>query len=288
MSVPVPTIAASLLAVTPFSFDRTLRKVELMSRNPDCTTALLSNVIGSDPMLSAAILARAQATAGPQQEPVVRLSQAITMLGMSMVQGVVLRIHPIEESYRRTLAACWGLANATATMTRIIAEVARAQALRSIHEETLHLAGLLHDLGSAVGQRLFTEAYLAAVEDVAHDRNLVLETALVRHLSVNSTALSTLLARNWGLADRLTACMRYARRPMRAAEGDRPLVCTVHVARTLVRGCGFTMAGDPYVEPIDDAALDLLGLRFGDLEDAIRLFHDELDELELYEGVLGG
>ncbi|MDA3959432.1 MAG: HDOD domain-containing protein [Planctomycetota bacterium] len=287
MSTALPTVATALMTVTPFSFEQTIRKVELMSRDGDCTTALLAGVLGSDPMLAAAVLSRANATGGRHQAPVTRLSQAVTMLGMSMVQGLVLRIHPIEPAYRRTLAACWGLANATATMTRIVASVSRVRSLREMDEETLHVAGLMHDLGTVVGQRLFTEAYLKAVRKVADDPELGLEDALAKSLGANTAAISTLVCRHWGIPPLFAACMRYLRRPMKADEEHRPVVAAVHVARCLVRGCGFTVAGDPYVEPIDDEALDTLGIRFGEIEDALRMFYDEVDELELYEGVLG-
>lgn len=284
-TLPRPTLKAALTTCIPFSFERSIAKVDSMAGDASCTPTLLAAIIASDPLLSAAVIGRARAAAPRSRDTIITLTNAISLLGMSMVQGVVRAVLPIDADWRRTMAAHWALANATATMLRIVVGLCRDPDLKATDEGTLHLCGLLHDLGAIIGQRHFSQRYMDAVQTVAHNRSKTLDQALKESYGLDTTAIGTLVARTWRLPEIMVTCIRYSARP-EAATDHRALACAVHVSRTLVRACGFTVPGDPYVTELSEIAMDELGLRYGEIETAIRLFHEDMDELEVYEGVL--
>lgn len=286
MSRPLPTIAARLLCCPGFSFARSLGKVERMITDPLCSAALLAGVIGTDPLLTARILGRANAGAAADAAPILHLSAAIQQLGLASVHGLVLETRAIPAQQARTMAGCWSLANATASMCRILRSFCRGSLRDGLDIETLYCCGLLHDLGTILAHRLWPEECAAAA--TVHERaGGEHAEALKSSLGLESGHVGLLLTSAWCLPPLLGHCMRHHSQPA-AASVHQEQVAVVHVARCLVRACGYTVAGDPYVTPIAPEAMDALGLRITDLEGAIRLFYDELDEHEMHEGLLTG
>jgi HD-like signal output (HDOD) protein len=284
MTRPLPTIAARVLCCCGFSFARSLGKVERMLTDPLCSAPLLAGVIGTDPLLTARILGRANAAAPADAGAILHLSAAIQHLGLATVHGLVLETRAIPAAQARTMAACWALANATASMCRILRSFCRASVREGLDGEVLYCCGLLHDLGTVLAHRLWPED-CAAAATLLERRGGTPADALHASLGLEAGHLGLLLASAWSLPPLLGLCMRHHAAPA-AAPSDQEIIAVVHVARCLVRACGFTVPGDPYVAAIATEAMDCLGLRITDLEGAIRLFFDELDEHEVYEGVL--
>ena len=57
----------------------------------------------------------------------------------------------------------------------------------------------------------------------------------------------------------------------------------VHLSRCLVRALGFTAGADRYIEPLDEAIFDYLGLPFSAIESILTQFYDQMNDLEMYE-----
>ncbi len=287
MSLPLPTLATAVLSAPPMTFPATVRRVVDMVGDPACSPHLLADVLATDPIIAALVLSRANAAAAPGQPPLTQLSSAVVYLGLSMVHGLLTELLPTPAAQRRELAAHWAAANACGTMTEILASQCLKDEKHRPSGETLHLCGLLHDLGAILACIRFPHQYHDAGEAVRARDDLDFSGALRKQLGLHPGGLGALLAKNWCLPEPITACIRHHARPDRA--GDQlPVVCLIHVARVLVRGCGFTTAAAPFVEPLADTALDRLGLRIADLERAVGTFFDQIEELEMYEGVLAG
>ncbi len=280
MTLPLPTIAARLTTVGGMSFPRSIEKIDQLIGSGEAPNQVIAAVIASDPMLSALVLGNANAVA---HGDITNISAAVAQVGLAAVRGLTRATRPIPEARRKEAAACWGLANATATMTRILANHCAPHLAAKVDEETAHTAGLLHDLGTIVAILHFDADYAAAL-----DRNDVegpLSRVLRKGLGADTCDLGALLAKAWHLPMPIATCIRYYNSPMRA-EAYTELVCLVHVARTLVRALGFTAGRDRFVDPIAEDALKVLNLFSADLELVIDLFFEEMDELELYEGAL--
>lgn len=281
MSLPLPTIAARMLMVSCMGFASSRDKIDRLITEGSAPLSVLVALISADPLLSAQVLGQANSTSHAE---ITQLTDAMTHLGLGSVHGLVKASLPIPDGLRRDLAGCWSLANACANMTRVLADYCAPTLAAKSEEETLHAAGLLHDLGTIVAMTHFGEEYARAVnrlgEHGSHINRLVRE-----EIGADQIALGTLLASYWRLPPLITACIRYHQQPLRA-DGFQETVALVHVARCLVRACGFVAGADRFLEPLDEEAMSLLKLRISDLERILEQFYDQMEELELYEGVL--
>ena len=281
MTLPLPTIAARLMTVACYGFPSNRDKIDRLMIEGTAPLSVLVSLIGTDPLLSAQVLGQANSSSPGE---LTQLTTAMAHLGLGSVHGLVKASLPVPEALRGPLASCWSLANACATMTRVLADYCTPTLAAKSDDETLHLAGLLHDLGTLVAMTHFSEEYSRA--SVRLDQHGTHINRLLREeLGVDQVALGTLLATYWRLPPLITTCIRFHQRPLQA-DGFQETVALVHVSRCLVRACGFVAGPDRFLDPLDDDALALLKLRISDLERILERFYDEMEELELYEGVL--
>jgi HD-like signal output (HDOD) protein len=280
VTLPLATISARLALATSTSFPKSLDKLDRLIGEGSTPVPVLTSVLATDPLLTAILLGDANATSSTD---VTQLSTALIKLGLGAVHGHIRAAAHIPEGQRKELAAHWSLANACATMTRTLAIYCSITLSAKPDEETLQAAGLIHDIGSIMAILLFPDEYARACDRLDLGQG-PLPHLLREELGVDTAALGTLVARHWRLPPLITACIRYHQDPQRA-DGFHEMVCLVHVARLLVRACGFTAGRDRFLEPINDEALRTLKLTLSDLERILDLFYDEMEELELYEGV---
>jgi HD-like signal output (HDOD) protein len=281
MSMPLPSIAARLLTVSCMGFTSSLDKLARLVAEGSAPMSVLVSLIGADPMLTAQVLGQANSTSTAD---ISQLSAAMSHLGLGSVHGLVRTSMPIPAALRKNLASCWSLANSCATMTRVLANYCGPTLSAKSDSETLHAAGLLHDLGTIVAQIHFPNEYAKAICRL-DERSADLSRLLREELGTDQAALGTLLASYWRLPPQITACIRYHQSPMET-DNFHETVALVHVARGLVRACGFVAGADRFLDPMDEGAMALLKIRSGDMERILELFYDQMEELELYEGVL--
>lgn len=277
MSAPPPIVAARLRTLVGTSFPRTIEKVDKLIGDGLAPTPVIISVIASDPMFTATILGQANATGSE----VTQLSQAVLLLGLSMVQGLTRNLAPMPVDRQTLMSGYWAEANACAAMTRVIVRYRPTLFAAQTDEETAHVAGLLHDWGSVVAGLHFPEAHtramrrLAAGEGPSH--RLVAE-----ELGVDPGMLADQVAELWRLPELVSVVARHHRHPGRAPR-FRELCCAVHLARLLVRGCGYVPDQDSLVDAIDEQALELLGLVLTDIPRLLERFFAAMDDLDAYE-----
>lgn len=279
MSHPVEAIASRLITIPCVSFARTIEKIDRISMHPQITNYVLAGVISSDPMLTALALGRANAVS---QSDLTQLSNAVMMLGVTTLRGVIREVDPVPEHARKIMSECWALAHAAGTMTRILAKHSALVKMIGTDEETLHAIGLLHDIGTIVAILHYPREYEEASARLQQGE-ADFAASLKASLGVSGPELGWLLARHWNLPPLIAECIRYHLHPEKSREYGE-LVALVHVARTLARACGFCAGADIYLDPITDTTLARLGLYPSDFESIITAFYDDMEEQEQYEG----
>jgi HD-like signal output (HDOD) protein len=283
MRLSLDAIYGRLVTAGGVSFPRTIEKIDRLSIDPRASTGVITAVIGSDPMLSALTISRANATSSTD---LTQVSSSVMLLGMASVRGVLRDVEPIPEPSRKIMASCWSLANAAATMTRLLAGHSGKIKAIGTDEETLYVMGLLHDLGTIAAILHFPHEYEESIDRLQKGGRGYSEI-FAETLGVQAPVLGYLLGRMWNLPPLLLSCIRFHEEPAKAGE-FADLAALVHLARNLVRACGFCAGADIYLDPISDSALSELGLYPEDLKKVISEFYDEMEELELYEGALVG
>lgn len=281
-ALSLPSLAAAVLSTTSFSFAASLDRLRRLLRDSACSAPLIAEFAISDPMLSAAILSRANAARGSGQVEMTDLSQVISWMGLSVVEGLIIAARPIEDAHRQDLAQAWTQANAVSALARHLAEAARRQGA-PLDPILAALAGLTHDLGAIVARRRFPAAYAMASNQAA-DGRVGFNRALRGALGLDPSGLGALFGRAWALPGPILACLRWHARPTKATE-HRELVAVIHIAHVLAAGWGFCRPGSSFVPMIDPDAIDQAKLRLADLEESARRFADQAGEIALFEGV---
>lgn len=277
MSLPLATLAARLTTLTAITFPRTISKLNGLLEDGDTPTGVLGAILASDPVLGAAVLGRANAIA---QQPTGSLNNAVMVLGLGSVQGLVQSAQELPMESRAIMAACWSQANACAMFCRTLGR--RVAAISDLDEDSWHSLGLVHDLGGIVARLYFPEEQQRAETRLAAgDGPYAL--LLTEELGASPGLLGSLWAHILNLPPRIVTGIRYQEAPELAKDDPLP-AAAVHVARNVIRGLGFTVGEDVYVDTLRPEAMALLGLGSRDLEDVLDDFLDEMDELELFEG----
>lgn len=281
MSQPINTIAAKIVTLPPQSFPRSLGKIDQLIADAEASATVVASVVASDPLITACCLGRANAASGQEQT---RITSAVTVLGLGTVHGLVRSIEALPREAMAAMAAQWSLANACATMCRILGRASPTLRRLQIDDETLHAVGLLNDLGTIAAVLHFPEEWARALDRLESGEG-ELHDLLKQELGASPGKLGALWGRALNLPQRLVTTIRYHMRPEKA-DSERELVALAHLARILARACGFTAGRDLFIEPIQPEALTLLGLGHADLDAAIAALFTEMEELELYEGAL--
>ena len=278
MSYPLPTIAASMLTFTGMGFSSSLDKLDRLIQNGSTNPVMLMAMINGDPLLTAQIIGQANSTSSQE---FLRLAPAITHLGMGSVHGIIRSTKPIPSSLRSPLATCWALANNCAHMTGLILRQCHPRITASVDAATAFNAGLLHDLGSIVGLISYHSEYQAAAELLTNSSHSF-DRLLRDQIGADPATMGTLLATYWRLPDPLISAIRFHHAPLRAT-GYEDVVAVVHLARCLVRALGFTAGADRYLERVDEAIFDHLGLPFSAIELILTQFYEQMNEQEMFE-----
>jgi HD-like signal output (HDOD) protein len=279
--LPLPTIASRVMTTPGFTFARTSAKLEQLINDPQAPGEVVMAIISSDPLLTALVISQAN-QAG---EGVTRLSEAMRTVGLGGVIGLMRGFITLPAEAHDPLAACWRQATACAYMTRLLArQVANHlpnTELDELDDETLTTAGLLHDIGSPLAFVRFPAEYARAIARLDAGEG-PFERLLTLELGADASDLGYLLARSWNLPPLIGSCIRFHQRPGKA-DGHHDLVATVHIARLLVRACGFVAGRDRFINGVDGDALSRLHLRLDDFPPLLDRFFIEWEEREMFE-----
>ena len=282
MGLSEATIQARLVTAGLPSFARTVGKLEHLITEAEAPAQVVAAVIATDPSLTALILGQANAAG----HTTTQLTEAIRRVGLGVVLNTARSTMPVLDNQRQALASLWAQGNAVAVALPILAEHRRHLLKERWDDETLRVVGLVHDLGHVLALGQFSREYARACTRL-QDGDSGFEALLDQEIGVGPSQLARLAASNWSLPPILAAPMIHWRHPAEA-ESHRELAALVHIAHLLVHAAGFVAGGDLFLEPLNEWALSLLDLRTSDLETVLSLLYDQMDELELYEGALGG
>lgn len=282
MALSESAIQARLLTAGLPSFSRTIGKLEHLITVAEAPAQVVAAVIATDPAITALVLGQANAVG----HTTTQLTEAIRRVGLGVVLNTARSTMPVPSSQRQALASLWAQANAVAVAVPILADNRDHVLKGRWDDETLRVAGLVHDLGHVLALGQFVREY-ARVDTRLRAGEASFDNLIQQEIGVTTGNLASLAAKNWSLPPILAAPMINWRQPADAGD-HRELAALVHVAHVLVHAAGFVAGVDHFVEPFNDWALSLLDLRTGDLETVLAQLYDQMDELELYEGALGG
>jgi HD-like signal output (HDOD) protein len=271
-----PALSARLLAMPAMTFPRTMEKVDRLIAEGMAPTPVVISVIASDPIFSSVLLGQA----GIGSTPVLQLSQAVMRLGLGAVQGLARSLIPLPPMQQAMMRGYWAEATACGVMTRVVVQY-RQELFPSVDDESAYSAGLVHNLGIIAAQIRFPEAATRASARLLGGDG-PFHALLREEIGLDPVLIAAQVAMNWQLPDRLALVCTHYRHPLRAPR-DQALCSAVHLARTLVRACGYTSTADPYMDRMDEDVMAALHLIQMDVPRLLDYFHDAMEAMDLYE-----
>lgn len=248
-----------------------LRINELITaEDPQDSFERIAAVIETDPVMVARILRLVNSAFFGVSGAVVTVYDALVMLGLDVVKGVILSTHALDLlAARHGMAGLWehcfGAAVAATALGRVVG-------LPRVEE--LSAAALMHDLGKVVLASQLPEDYAAVVAH-AQARGLRIREAEVALLGVAHDEIGRWLVTRWRLPSALAEPIALHHEP-EASRQHAEATAVVHVADLMVRGYGFGFAGDRLMPDLSGHAWKVLGLTPGRIRAAVERMHRTL------------
>lgn len=267
------------------SLSTTVTKVLAVCNRPDTSPNDLNRVISLDPVLTGQVLKLINSAYYSLPNRITTLTRAIIMLGPNTVKNLVLGTAALAavgraESFKAlsinkfwTHSICVGVTAKALAIQQGVSPVAR---------EEFFVAGLLHDLGKVLLNHRFAEEYRLALELTAREQGDLAQCEK-SVLGVDHGLIGGMIARKWQLSQNLIAALAGHHQPEMVPEGNRQLVATVALANVYANVHDFGSAGDPYPNPQHlDLVLQLLALRWRDLEDLRQMVQAEIEKAQVF------
>lgn len=234
------------LPLLPHTFERVMRLLD----NPRTSEHKLADAIGQDPALTLKVLRLANSPYYGASGQVAGLDEAIGLIGMNSVRGLLLSLHLLQshlETVRPLLERFAHHGYATARAARVIARM-----LRRSHVSVLTTAALLHDLGYLC--RL--QAYPEVAEYGQWEGRLAEEerTGGGDHHQWGHGA-----ARAWNLPDEISEAILHHPEP-RPALPHFAVTAVVHAGDVLCRQRGLSPVAAAGPASLTPAVAEFLGL----------------------------
>ncbi len=236
----------------------------------------LVSVVGGDIALSARVLKLANSAYYGFPRQVATLREAIVIMGMNTLKELVITVWSYEMG-RRPLPG-YALDGGALWRHSLLCGAAARQLAKQVRfptPEEAYVAGLLHDFGKLVLAQYVGQEYQDLLENVEKGGTSFVE-AERRVFGIDHAQLGGQLALKWNLPLNLAEAIANHHQPaMRVLAGHVPgagnagqLTALVHVADAVVMMLGIGIGVDGLAYPLEQQALDALGLSE---EDVLRL-----------------
>jgi putative nucleotidyltransferase with HDIG domain len=238
--------------------DVVARVMQIVS-NPLTTAEDLNQVISLDQALTFKVLRLANSAYYGFPKEITHITQAVMILGFNTIRNLALSVsvHKMLFADRDkglfNYRDFWKHCVAVGVCARIL-----ARRIGYKNEENAFTAGLLHDIGKSLLERMDHAGFMGAIE-ASRDRHAALWLMEQELLGVDHAAVGGRLAEIWNLPADLRDAIELQHRPSESGAPD-PLVAAVHAANHLCRELGLGTDGDFGPTAIDPGVEKLLRL----------------------------
>ncbi len=206
-----------------------------MTEDPGTSTAEVSEIIQSDPAMTAKVLRVSNSSYYGMKQYVGTLKLALVILGVREVRNIVLGISVFETVSDRStdMKVAQDIWHGSLRTAGICKKMSEAMKLGLQGEE--FIAGLLADIGIMGLLRSEDSTYRALYDSLGEDR-LALRKAEQLHFGFTHAAVSKAMAERWNLPQTLSDAlgMQYAGGKFTLTNAKDPkLAALVRVARTI-------------------------------------------------------
>lgn len=233
----------------------------------DCSSIdTIVKTVEQDPAIVAKVLSFANAAFYGGGNPVLNVSDAVMKIGFKNIRSIALGISLMTifaDNKERYASAYHRVFCHSFAVGAIANRIAERVGNGILHEA--FIAGLLHDIGQLVINKYFNDDYIRIMDEFQAGKFLIDAERAV--LGITHTDIGLWLADKWNLPLVIQDAICYHHAPGAAPRNQR-CVAVVHLANVVAdrRLLGPISMGGGVTNPLDYAALEILGLAEKDLE----------------------
>lgn len=249
-------------------------KIVRLAGEDSTTTDLLTEVIGTDPMLASQVLQQVNSTRYGLRNRVSDLKTAIGLLGFREMKSIALTLY-ISSLYEKSedykdysRQGLWGHSIAVANVSRSISIICqRGEA------DEVYVTGLLHDLGMILLEQTLKHHFHQVLDELEPERPTEdVENAI---LTFSHADLGAYVVEQWNFPQRIVAGLKYHHHPEQYQGAHCDYVDIVAIANHIVTAEGISSTGVQNVpKPVQEVYY-----RLGLDETNVQILMDELPEL---------
>ncbi|MFY9270748.1 MAG: HDOD domain-containing protein [Candidatus Manganitrophaceae bacterium] len=243
-------------------------RLNTLSDDPKATIQEIARLISTDQVLSAKVLKLVNSPFYGFSGRVSTVSNALILLGVNVVRGLVLS-SSIFEMMEKNLIGLWEHSFGAAVAASVV-----ANRLKLSDAEEISTAALLHDIGKVIIKIKLGKEYDRLL-GVVLENDRPMNEVESEQLDTDHAEIGEWLAKNWYLPPRLIEPIAFHHRVAQSSE-YRVRTAAVHLADILVKASGFGFSGDEFVQPIQPAAREALGLTETALEGIVEEVEEKL------------
>ena len=245
-----------------------LTKLLDIIENPGTSLSEIGNFISKDPALTSVILKAINSPVYGFPGKISTVSQALILLGMNVVKGMLLSI-AVFEIMQKVMAGLREHSVGCAITARIIS---RKKSMDCFEE--IAIAALLHDVGKVVLGLKFSEEYKKIMSEVAEKDSFISDSEKVL-FGADHADVGTWLLEKWQFPRSMIEVIDYHHQPQ-LSRNFPVQTAIVHLADVLIRAKGFGFAGDNLVPAISPYAWKILNLTETDIKEILIEMEDSL------------
>lgn len=247
----------------------------------------LLNLVESDPMIAARIIGLANSPVFASSKKVCSMRDAVMVLGLSRVKAIAVSIAlmgpiRIRDSKHFSVKDLWLHSFSMAVGMRTLSGMIPRQIRPS--EESLFLAGLLHDIGYLAFAHIEPMKFDEFLSRIEANPEQPIDEIEEQVLGISHAELGELLGRNWGLPDEIVAVI--AGHHQRGATAD-PMLTLARVTERILED-GTIREGASDISPEEEKEeLASLGLESRHLEKASSILAQQQEQIRILADMIG-
>lgn len=255
-------------------------RVQTMIDDPDSSIEKIGKVISQDPALATRLLGIANSSLYGFAHKIDTISRALTIVGTGQVRSLLIATSAVKvfENIPNDLVTMddfWRHSIYCGLVARLL-----TRHFPPMQEETMFVAGLLHDIGQLV---LFNkapsqerEALLLSLED---DEEPDIYEAERKVLGFDHAQVGAELIRQWQLPDSLREIVEFHHQPAKAVHFPKE-VAVIHIANSLACLAELNSLDQGDAPPIDPAAWEITGLTPQIIEPAVEEAREQFGDAQ--------
>lgn len=251
--------------------------------SPDHDLSEVVRAVQYDAILTAKVLRACNSAYRGVREPIASIEQAALHIGQQEILHLVLALN-VGGTLNRSLGGyavgeseLWKHALTTALAAEHLAQQGTGHQFEA---PVAYTAGLLHDIGKVVMNRVLTPEAQAAVRAQIKDSGSSRTEAERNVIGTDHAEVGALLLTRWKLPDAIVEAVANHHAP--PIIQPAPLSAVIHIANCVAHTVGSAPGWDGYAMRVDEHVASNLGLDAGGLEQVMIAVHLSLNQVRQF------